>query len=637
MRYSPNRIILALFICSPVICQAGDPGEWRYYGGDPGGMRFSPLTQIDTSNVARLRRVWSYHTGEVQPGLRGNSTNRIQAFEATPLAIDGVLYFTTPSSRMIALDAETGSELWQYDPQASASKRRSDPNRGLAYWEGPSPGGKSLEKRLLYGTATAQLIELDARTGKMNPGFGKEGVVDLREGFADQWPKSAYAMTSPPAIYRNLVITGAQVPEGPGKGPSGAVRAFDVRTGKKVWEFHTVPQPGEPGHETWEGDSWRDRTGVNVWSLMSVDAERGMIFLPIGSPAYDFYGGDRKGRNLFGNSLVALDAATGKLIWYYQMVHHDIWDYDLPAQPTLMTIRRNGKDIPAVAQVTKMGFIFVLDRLTGAPLFPVEERPAPRSEVPGEESSPTQPFPLKPPAISRQSITRDQLSNVTPESHRYCTELFDSTVTRGMFTPYGLTLTLVLPGTLGGATWSGGAFDPRTSMYYVNGNEQGAVGMMAPQPAGSPDRYRRTSKWGAYARFADPNGWPCVQPPWGTLNAIDLKTGELAWKAPLGIVDELAQKGVPPTGAPNLGGAIVTAGGLVFIAGTNDSRFRAFDARSGKELWVTRLEASGHATPMTYTGKRTGRQYVVIAAGGAGYFPQAASDALEAYALPYDR
>jgi quinoprotein glucose dehydrogenase len=316
------------------------------------------------------------------------------------------------------------------------------------------------------------------------------------------------------------------------------------------------------------------------------------------------------------------------------MVHHDIWDYDIPAQPTLVTVRRGGRTIAAVAQVTKMGFVYVFDRVTGQPLFPVEERPVPQSEVPGEETWPTQPFPSKPAPISRMKVTRDELSRVTPESEKYCRELYDSATTRGMFTPWGLKLTLVLPGTLGGATWSGGAFDPRTSLYYVNGNEQGALGLMKEQPPNSPLRFRRTSEWGEYARFQDSNGWPCVQPPWGTLSAINLATGEYAWKVPLGTVEELEKKGLPPTGAPNLGGAIVTAGGLVFIAGTNDSMFRAFDAARGRQLWSTRIAASGHATPMTYKGARSGRQYVVIAAGGGGFFPQPAADALEAYALP---
>jgi quinoprotein glucose dehydrogenase len=623
----PTVIVLLLI---PVLLISA---EWPYYGGDPGGTRYSPLSQINRSNVARLKRAWVYHTGEVMPGTMSTDSNRVRAFETTPLMVDNILYFTTATSRLIALDAETGKELWKYDPQAGAARRRALANRGAAYWEGRSASGKSAGRRIMYATVDAKLIQLDARTGKPSPGFGREGVIDLREGVADKWPRSNYAVTSPPAIYRDLVITGSTVPEGPGKGPSGMIRAFNVRDGGKVWEFRTVPLPGQPGNETWEDGSWQDRTGVNVWSIMSVDSARGLIFLPVGSAAYDFYGGDRKGKNLYANSLVALDAATGKVRWHFQTVHHDIWDYDLPAQPTLVTLWRDGREIPAVVQVTKMGFVFVFDRRTGEPVFPIEERKVPRSDVPGEATWPTQPFPVKPPPVSRQSITRDELSNVTPESQKYCRELFGGSVTQGMFTPWGLKQTLVMPGTLGGATWSGGAFDPRTSYYFVNTNEQGAIGLMELRPSGSPMPYQRNSKWGAYARFQDSNGWPCVKPPWGTLNAINLKTGELAWRVPLGIVDELADKGLPATGAPNLGGAIVTGGGLVFIAGTNDGRFRAFDASSGKELWVTRLTASGHATPMTYTGARNQRQYVVIAAGGGGFFAQPAADVLEAYVL----
>lgn len=607
----------------------GAGAEWPFYGGDAGGTRYSPLAQINRSNVAKLRKTWVYHTGEVAEGTRSTDSNRVRAFESTPLMVDGILYFTTPSSRLIALDAETGKELWKYDPQAGAEKRRTGANRGATYWEGRSANGK-IERRILYATLDAQLIQLDAKTGKPATGFAREGILDLRAGVADQWPRISYTVTSPPAVYRDLVITGSAVPEGPGKGPSGVVRAFDIRSGKKVWEFHTVPLPDEPGHDTWAGDSWKDRTGVNVWSLMSVDNERGLIFLPIGSAAYDFYGGDRKGKNLYANSLVALDAATGKVKWHFQMVHHDIWDYDLPAQPTLIDIR----GVPAVVQVTKMGFIYAFHRVTGKPLFPIEERPVPKSEVPGEATWPTQPFPVKPPQISRHAVTRDELSDVTPESAKFCRELFDATTTRGMFTPWGLQLTLVMPGTLGGATWSGGAYDPRSSYYFVNGNEQGAVGLMQKSVPGSPNAYQRSSKWGAYARFQDPNGWPCVSPPWGTLNAINLRTGEIAWKVTLGIVEELDKKGLPPTGAPNLGGAIATAGGLVFIAGTNDSRFRAFDSRNGKQLWVAKLAASGHATPMTYKAPKSGRQFVVIAAGGGGFFLQSAADSLEAYALP---
>jgi len=608
--------------------------EWRSYGGDSGGMRYSSLNQINRSNVAQLQRAWTYHTGEIALGL-GKGGSRVTAFQSTPLVVDGVLYLSTPSNRVIAVDAETGAELWQFDPQAGTGRRRFQSHRGVAYWEGPSSRSGGVEKRILFGAFDARLIALNATTGKPCPDFGNAGEVDLRKGVADNWPLSNYGVTSPPAIYKNLVIVGAQAPEGPSKGPSGDVRAFDARTGKLVWRFHTVPRPGEPGHNTWEGDSWRDRTGVNVWSIMTVDVERGMIFLPIGSAAYDFYGADRKGRNLYANSLVALNAATGKLIWHYQMVRHDIWDYDLPAHPNLITVRHNGREVPAVAQVTKMGLVFVLDRRNGKPLFPVEERTVPQTEVPGESTWPTQPIPLKPPPLARHKpLTREEISQVTPESKKYCAELFNQVFSGGLYTPPGLELTLWFPGTLGGATWSGASFDPRTGYLYVNVNELGAVGAMKPQAAGAETAYRRSSPWGPYARFWDQNELPCQQPPWGTLNAVNLNTGEIAWRVPLGQVDELTAEGAPPTGTPNMGGTIVTAGGLVFIGGANDSRFRAFDSQTGKELWTAKLDASGHATPVTFQGRKSGRQFVVIAAGGGGYFSKTYSDALVAFALP---
>jgi membrane-bound PQQ-dependent dehydrogenase (glucose/quinate/shikimate family) len=601
-------------------------GDWRTYGNDPGGKRFSALAEIDRANVGRLRRAWTYHTGDLAPALSAQPF----AFESTPLAVEGVLYVSTPSGRVIALAGESGRELWTFQPfpREGATLPRG-PHRGVAYWQ--SADGR--DRRILYGTPDGRLIALEAATGRLRADFGSGGLVDLRTGVAEKWPHGQLEVSSPPAIYRDLVIVGSHVQEYPALGPAGDVRAYDVRSGALAWRFHTVPRDATPGRETWQGDSAADRSGVNVWSVMSVDAERGLVFLPVGSPAYDFYGGDRKGANLFATSVVALDAATGAMRWHFQTVHHDLWDYDLPAEPALVTVRRDGRDVPAVAQVTKSGFVFVLDRLTGVPLLPVEERAVPASLVPGEEASKTQPVPVRPRPLVRQSMSRDQISTVTPESNRVCTELFDSAQTGAPFTPPGLALTLTFPGTLGGATWSGVAFDPVRRRLYVNVNEVGALGGLQPLGAGAPLRYRRAGPGGEYARFWDDNRWPCQQPPWGTLNAVDLDEGAIAWTVPLGVVDALVARGVPPTGTPSLGGAIATAGGLLFIAGTNDSRFRAFDSDSGREVWSDRLEASGHATPMTFRG-RDGRQYVVIAAGGGGYLSRTTSDVVAAYALP---
>ncbi|PYU63937.1 MAG: quinoprotein glucose dehydrogenase [Acidobacteria bacterium] len=622
---SPTAVSRILFILA--LSPAVSAQEWQSYGGDAGGTRSSPLKQINRQNVGKLRRAWTYHMGELDRENNETGRHHVVPFESTPIVIDGALYFSTPSNRVIALDAETGKEIWRFDPQAGrAGPRHFFQHRGVAYWHGKTGD----DGRILYGTFDGRLIALDAKTGKPCREFGKDGTVDLRAGIADAYPGAEYAVTSPPAIYQDLVITGAAVPEYPSKGPSGQVRAFDVRSGKLAWTFHTIPRPGEVGHETWEGDAWKERTGANVWSIMSVDLERGLVFLPIGSASYDFYGADRRGLDLFSNSLVALDAASGKLVWYYQMVHHDIWDYDMPAQPVLITVRRDTRDIPAIAQLTKMGFVFILDRLTGKPLFPVEERLVPSSDVPSEAAWPTQPSPVKPPPLVRQSFSEGDLSTVTPESHRYCAQLFHSLESHGMYTPYGRKLTLVVPGTLGGANWSGASFDRASGYLFVNANEVGAVGAMEPQAADAPVRYRRASKDGEYARFWDQHQWPCQKPPWGTLNAVDVNKGEIVWKVPIGVVDGLKTT----TGTPNLGGSIVTDGGVVFIGATTDSRFRAFDARTGEQLWVGDLEASAYATPMTYLGKKTGKQFVVIAAGGGGYFIGKVSDVLAAFALP---
>ena len=626
-RTQTKRIVFQAAAQSALLLALGtvEAQEWRHYGGDAAGTRFSSLTQINRDNVRRLRRVWTYHTGEVERS--GNPTDRhtIAPFESTPLIVDGVLYVSTPSNRVIALDAETGAELWTYDPQEGSGKpRRYYQHRGVSYWQ--SRTGR--ERRIVFGTFDGRLIELDAASGVPSKEFGNGGIVDLRAGWDGDQLGALYAVTSAPAIYKDLVITGAMVPEFPSRGPSGGVRAFDARTGKLVWTFHTIPEPGAEGHGTWDRDAWKDRTGTNVWSTMSIDEERGLLFLPIGSASYDFYGADRKGANLFSNCLVALDAATGKLRWYFQMVHHDLWDYDMPAQPVLIDIQRNGNRIPAVAQVTKTGFVFVFERITGKPLFPIEERPVPKSEVPGEEAWPTQPFPLRPPALVRQRFTEADIDFSSAEN-KDCAELFRSLKGGSIFTPYGLSQTLVVPGTLGGGNWSGASYDARSGYLFVNANELGAIGALEPQPEGSPEKYRRNNPRGEYARFWDQRERPCQKPPWGTLSAVDVSAGEIVWTVPLGGAATAGGR----TGLPNLGGSIVT-NGIVFIGAATDSRFRAFDAKTGEELWSTEVEANAHATPATYLGKKSGKQFVVIAAGGGGFFQGKTSDTLAAFALP---
>jgi quinoprotein glucose dehydrogenase len=599
--------------------------EWHHYGGDAGGSRYSPLRQINRTNVTQLERAWTYHTGEIDQSA-GTGRDAFP-FQCTPIVVDGVMYLSTPNNRLIALDAETGREIWAFDPKLDRAKIHNYVrSRGVTYWKGRDDQGR-IEARIFFGTNDGRLIALTADTGKPCTGFGHTGEIDLRSGVADDYPDENYMVTSPPAVYRDLVIVGgARITETSVPGPSGDVRAFNARTGKLIWRFHTVPQPGEFGHETWEGDSWKGRSGVNAWGALSIDQERGLLFIPLGAPAYDHFGGDRKGQNLFANSLVALNASTGKRIWHYQLVHHDIWDYDIPAQPNLITLRREGKPIPAVVALTKSGFVFVFDRRNGKPLFDIKEQPVPQSTVTGEASWPTQPVPVKPPQLIRNTMTRDELADFNPASHRYCAGLFDSlSHPGGLYQPFGSTPTLRFPGTLGGATWSGASFDPTSGLLYVNVNELGAMGSAA--GAG-----QKRAPWPK--RFWDENERPCQKPPWGKLIAIDMVSGDFRWTIPLGLNEELAAQGVTDTGAPNLGGSIVTAGGVVFIGGSNDRRFRAFDARSGKELWVAKLEGSGHATPITYLGKRTARQFVVIAAGGGGYLSRHSADALVAYALP---
>jgi membrane-bound PQQ-dependent dehydrogenase (glucose/quinate/shikimate family) len=624
-RPSIHRLLILLLLFPGILSSPSALSqEWRHYGSDLAATKYSSLDQISRQNVHLLKVAWTYHTGDISNGTAGSPVR--SAFECTPLVVDGVMYLTTPFSRVMALDAESGKPIWTFDPELDKQRPYNlFINRGVAYWE------RERARRIFLGTLDGRLFCLDAANGKPVASFGSNGFVNLRAGVADQFPERQYGMTSPPLVYRDLVICGSLVPDGQPQGPSGDVRAFDALTGKLVWRFHTVPKPGEIGHDTWEKDSWKDRGGTNVWSLMSCDEERGIVFLPLTSPAPDFYGGERKGQNLFGDSLVALNARTGKRLWHYQIVHHNLWDWDLPAQPNLVTLNRGGKQVPAVAQITKMGFLFVFDRLTGQPLFDVEERPVPPSEVPGEQAWPTQPFPTKPRSVARQSMNLDELTSVTPESRAECLTVVENARFGEMYQPHGLDYTILFPGTNGGPNWGGASYDPASSTLFVNSMDVGQVLKMVKAPEGKLSYRPRSIPNG---RFWDSNQYPCQQPPWGTLTAINLNTGEFRWRVTLGVVDELLARGIPPTGTSNLGGSIVTAGGLVFIAATNDSRFRAFDKDTGKELWVTRLPASGHATPMTFRGKQTGRQFVVIAAGGGNKYNKTLSDVLVAFALP---
>lgn len=621
-------------LCATALCVTlvGAPSDTRVNDS----ARFSPLVQITRDNVGTLQRVWTYHTRDFSGGRGPEPGRTVPGVQTLPVLAAGTLYLTTPSSIVIALDAEGGAERWRHDPQAGVSSRCYAPHRGVSLWpagEADVPEGRTV----FSGTCDGRLIALDAATGTPRTAFGTRGAIDLRPG-ADAREGEEYAVTSPPVVWRDLVIVGALAPEGVPRGPSGDVRAFDVRTGREMWRFHTVPKPGEVGHDTWPADGWQRRTGVNVWTSMSVDGARGLVFLPIGSPAYDFYGGDRAGQNLFGNALVALDAATGARRWHAQLVHHDIWDFDPPAQPILADIPGANGTIPAVIQVTKMGLVFVFDRTTGRPVFGIEERAAPRSTVPGEATWPTQPFPTLPLPLSRhRALTSQDLTDVTPESRAECEALFAQVKSGGIYTPPGRDLTLWFPGTMGGATWSGGAVDRDSSYLIVNTNEIGAIGQMVEAPAGSALPWIRSGPSGAYGRFWDAQQLPCQRPPWGLLHAVDLATGRIVWQVPLGNVSFLEAKGITGTGTPNLGGAIVTAGGLVFIGSANDSRLRAFDLRTGKELWKAELPASAHATPVTYAAPRSGRQMIVIAAGGGGRFSRAISDAVVAFALPAPR
>jgi quinoprotein glucose dehydrogenase len=538
------------------------------------------------------------------------------------------MYIPTPYGTVVALDPETGTELWTFKMDHG-----NPAGRAVSYW----PGDAQTPASILFGTRDGRLLSINAKTGKPTESFGDKGIVNMKEGVDNGFPNARYDLTSPPQIYKDLIITGAQVQETPERGPSGDTRAWDVHTGKLVWRFHSVPHPGETGNETWPGDSWKNRSGTNVWGMMSVDSKRGLVFLPYGGPSYDFYGADRKGKNLFGNCLVALDAKTGKLVWYFQTIHHDLTDYDLASAPVLTEVRRKGKDIPAVAVIGKAGLMYILDRRNGKPIYGVEERPVPASDVPGDEASPTQPFPLKPEPLGRSSFTAADIATVTPEHEKFCEEMYKKAgglKNNGPFTLFGTEMTVIFPGTIGVTNWQGMSLNPKLGYLFVNTMNLGDVGRMEKQAPGSDPPYERTSPWGTYAHFWNNDTFmPCQQPPWGQLWAINVNTGEVAWKVPFGVVESLEEKGIHGTGAPNYGGSIATAGGLVFIAATNDQRFRAFDAKTGKVLWETKLETGSYNVPMTFKGK-DGRQYVVLVATGGSYYDATSGDSVIAFSLP---
>lgn len=713
-------------LSSAALLRAEAGRDWRAYLGGESRSHYSRLDQINARNVSQLEVAWTFRAGETSPDRRTE-------MQCNPLVVDGVLYATLPSAVAIALDAATGRERWRFSPVADAAARQdtrpraeltTNRNRGVTYWESGD------EHRILL-TAGHFLYALDAATGRPVKTFGDAGRVDFNAGLGRDVSKVAlHSSTTPGAVFEHLYFLSIRTNEGPGPSAPGHVRAFDVRTGKIAWSFRTIPHPGEFGYETWPADAWKFAGGANCWAGMALDPERALLFVPTGSPTYDYWGGNRHGENLFGNSLICLNARTGQRVWHFQITHHDIWDRDLPAPPNLLTIEREGQRIPAVAQVTKSGHVFVFHRETGEPLFPIEERAVPSSDVPGEATWPTQPFPLKPEPFSRQRVTYDDLTTRTPAAHRAALERFARLKPHVPYQPPSREGTLLIPGLDGGAEWGGAAVDPDGIMYVNASDLAWIIPLVETQARGSshelgrnnytifcagchgldragnplqsipalndlgqrlarPDVLARISEGrggmpgfgflpqttreeladflldlnkrpesrvqaaaargetdppesarsyyevpfvrAGGGRWLDEDGYPNVKPPWGTLNAIDLNTGEYRWKVPLGEYPELSAKGVPPTGTDNYGGPVVTAGGLVFIAATLDEKIRAFDRETGKVLWEAKLPTAGYATPATYLAG--GRQYLVIACGG-GKLGSKSDDAYVAFALP---
>ena len=619
--------------------------NWPYYGGDAGGMRYSLLTQINTRNVSKLKIAWVFHTADVSDGKHGKQRSGL---ETTPILVDDTLFLTTGFNRVIALDPGTGKQRWSYDPKIDLTWDYGDAlvNRGVATWLDPIRGGKTggpCPRRIYEATLDARLVALDAATGIPCPDFGENGQVSLRN--VPRYAAGRYHMTSPPAVVDDLVIVGSAINDNNRVDmSSGVVRAFDARTGALRWSWDPIQHTEESsGTRNNAATTWQSGAG-NAWSIMAVDGERDLVFVPTGSASPDYYGGLRPGDDKWANSVVALRGKTGELVWGFQMVHHDLWDYDTASAPLLATLQRAGKEIPVVIAGNKTGFLYVLNRDTGVPVFPVEERPVPQSDVPGEVTSPTQPFPVAPPPLAPQKLSAAAVWGAIPIDVATCQEWVRSFRNQGIFTPPSFQGTLVVPGNMGGMTWSGYAFDPERNLLLVPSNNIAAVAKLIPREkledavrSGEDGEYGRQTgaPYGMYRRFLQASSdLPCSPPPWGMLSAVDMKHGTIRWQVPLGSMQYFGGGHGPiPLGSIGFGGPIVTASGLAFIAGTFDPYIRAFEVETGNELWKAQLPASGSATPMTYSLK--GRQYLVIAAGGHPKITEEAqSDAVVAFSLP---